>query len=325
MNNTGKYHPLFTYEGIFLTLVFTLMFSTAHLIMIDFGNIGSVIKNETPLFLIIFSAVLVYLQRNSEVVFTRVKSGFYIIWIMYVISLCINDITAGDFSLIKVVAYILISLIFLFKIPGELIIFMLTGGLISVFILLAGSPDSGVSVSATLIITAGLILIPKNNQALLLYLMPSAAVLLTIPFNTATLFTAAGAFSAYFLIINIPPVKNYLRVVTVFLITITVFTMIYINKFTVEEQISLNFFVGFIETNSVLTLILLVILSTYTAAISFPIHVLETIFLYFITFLILLFFETEYFTEQFIFTPVIILILLLSIILSNDRKDDYLF
>ncbi|MBF0753106.1 hypothetical protein E4T89_02390 [Jeotgalicoccus nanhaiensis] len=73
MNFPRKSQFLFTYEGIVFTLIFTLLFSTAHLTAIDFGGLGNVVKNDMPLYILIFTAIFIYLQRNSKIFFYRSK------------------------------------------------------------------------------------------------------------------------------------------------------------------------------------------------------------------------------------------------------------
>lgn len=325
MNFPRKSQSLFTYEGIVFTLIFTLLFSTAHLIMIDAGGLGSLIKTEAPLYILIFTVIFIYLQRNSKVVFTSMKFGFYSIWIVYILSVFITDFAAGDFSLIEAAVYILISLIFLYKIPSELLMFLLTGGVISGLLLLFGSEGSGVSVAAALILISGLILLPKNNQAFLFYLLPAAAVILTIPFSSTALITTGGIFTAHLILINILSSKRYISPVIVTLTAVIIFSAIYVfEKSFTEENLTL-IFDSILDKNGIITLILFILLLLYTAVISVPFPAAENISLYFIAFSALVIYEPEFFTEHAVFTPSVVLILLLSIILSNKRKHDYLF
>lgn len=325
MNFPRKPQALFTYEGIVFTLIFTLLFSTAHLVMMDVGGLGSLIKTEKPLYILIFAAVFIYLQRNSKVVFTSMKFGFYSIWLVYILSVLITDFAAGSFSWIEAAVYILISLIFLYKIPSELLVFLLTGGVISGLLLLFSSDGSGVSVAASLILISGLILLPKNNQAFLFYLLPAAAVILTIPFSSTALITTGGIFTAYFILINISSSKCYISPAIVTLTAVIIFSAIYIfEKSFTEEKWTIVFEI-ILDDNGIITLILLILLVLYTAVISVPFPPAENISLYFIAFGALVIYEPEFFTEHAVFTPSVLLILLLSITLSYERKHDYHF
>lgn len=325
MNFPRKSQFLFTYEGIVFTLIFTLLFSTAHLIAIDFGGLGSVVQNDTPLYILIFTAIFIYLQRNSKIIFTGMKLGFYVIWLLYILTIHINDFSSGEFSWTKTAVYILISLIFLYKIPSELLVFLISGGVISGFILLGGTDGSGVSVAAALILSSGLLLLPKDNQALLFYLLPAVSVILIIPFSSTALITMAGIFLSYFVLINISPTGRYITPVTVTITAVIIFTVNFIYQNFVLQKSLYTVFDSILETNGMISLILFMLLLIYTALISVPFSAAEYISLYLIAFSSLLIYEPIFFSNLVIFTPSVILILLLSIILSNEQKSDYRF
>lgn len=323
MNFPRKFQFLFTYEGIVFTLIFTLLFSTAHLTAIDFGGLGNVVKNDMPLYILIFTAIFIYLQCNSKVVFTAVKAGFYIIWLLYILTIFINDFSAGEFSWTKIAVYILISLIFLYNIPSELPVFLMSGGIISGFILLGGTEGSGVSIAAALILSSGLLLLPKENQAFLFYLLPAVSVILIIPFSSTALITMGGTFLSYFVLINISATGRYIAPVTVTITAVIIFTVNFIYQNFILQKSIYTVFDSILVTNGVITLILFIFLLIYTAAISVPFSAASYISLYLIAFSNLLVYEPVFFSNIVIFTPSVMLILLLSIILSNKHKSDY--
>lgn len=322
MDYLRKYQSLLTYEGIIFTLIFTLLFGLSHLIMIDFSSIQTVIVSETPFFIVIFTAILAYLFRNSEITFTKVKTVFYITWILFTLSIVISSIAAGDFSWTRATVFVFISLIFLYKIPMELVTFMLVGALISSFVLMAGTIESGASVSVTLILIAGLILIPKSNKVFFIYVLLSSALFITIPFNSATFITLAAIFIAQLVIINAAAImNNYINPLIVLLTGVLIFTA----NLLFSRQSATDYFSTAAENTNMMTLIFFIILVIFTAVISVPFSEVVNISLYFIACASLFIFEYEAFTNHMIFTPIVMLILLLSIILSNEQKDDFAY
>lgn len=322
MNHLRKYQSLLTYEGIIFTLIFTLLFGISHLIMIDFSSIQTVIVSETPFFIVIFTAVLAYLFRNSEITFTKVKTVFYIIWILFTLSIVISNIAAGDFSWTRAIVFVLISLIFLYKIPLELVMFMLVGALISSLVLMAEIQESGTSVSVVLILIAGLILIPKSNKIFFTYVLLAATFLITIPFNSAAIITLSGIFIAQFVIINVSTIMtNYINLLIVLLTAMLIFTA----NFLFGQQNATDYFSTAAENTNIITMTLFIILVIFAVVICVPFSEVVNISLYFIACASLFIFEYEAFINHMIFTPIVVLILLLSIILSNEQKDDFVY
>lgn len=327
MNYLSNYRVLLTYEGIVFTLIFTLLFGVTNLIMIDYDNMQAIITSETPFFIIIFFAILVYLIKNSKVTFNKTKIAFYIIWLLFALSLILSPAAAGNFSWTGVVVLILISLIILFKIPVELVLFVLLGALISSLILLfADASVNGASVSMVLILIAGLMLIPKTNQAFLFYLLPSIVLIFTMSADSTVLITFTVIFTVQLIIINFSSVfKNYNNLLIIGLTGLILLISIPLYQNITGQQNTDPIFNMILENYGIITLVLFFTLIAFTTALAIPFDALTNISLYIISMIIIIIFKPEYFLIDTVITPVVVLIVLLSVFLSNERKHDYMF
>lgn len=172
-----------SYEGILLTFIFTLIFIITNLVMVDFAGVQALItgQGQTPFFILILIVILAYLFKNSKI---DLKSGrflFVIIWNLYVLSIFISMIVNKDFVWTEALVLVMLSVMFLFRAPGELLTIMVVSALISLpALLLQPILLNETGATFVLIYTAGLMFLPRDNKAMSYYSLPAFLLLLLI-------------------------------------------------------------------------------------------------------------------------------------------------
>ncbi|SOC37565.1 O-antigen ligase domain-containing protein [Salinicoccus kekensis] len=170
-------------EGIILTFIFTLIFIITNLIMVDFAGVQELMtgQDQTPFFILILIVILAYLFKNSKVDIKGERFLFIIIWNLYVFSIFISMIVNRDFVWTEALVLVMLSIMFCFKLPRELLTIMVFAALISLPALLF-QPHVLNETGATfvLIYTAGLMFLPRHNKAMLYYGLPAFALLIAL-------------------------------------------------------------------------------------------------------------------------------------------------
>lgn len=170
-----------SHEGLIFTVMFTLIFILTNLLMIDYKGLQSLITNMDPFTILILGGILAYLYKNTKITFTRNKNRFLIVWGLYVTSVFVSMLIAGHFVWTEAFIWIMLTVMFLYKIPIELIMYMTAGALLSLpTLLLADMTLNESGATLVLVYTAGLIFMPKTNKAMLWYVLPTFLLLLII-------------------------------------------------------------------------------------------------------------------------------------------------
>lgn len=170
-------------EGIVLTFIFTLIFIITNLVMVDFAGVQALItgQGQTPFFILIFIVILAYLFKNSKVDLKGGRFLFLIIWNLYVLSIFISMIVNKDFVWTEALVLVILSVMFLFRVPGELLTIMVVSALISLpALLLQLILLNETGATFVLIYTAGLMFLPRHNKAMSYYSLPAFLLLLLI-------------------------------------------------------------------------------------------------------------------------------------------------
>lgn len=201
----SKVFQVFNSEtGIMFTLMFFVMFSLANLILIDFMGINEVVTNLNPLIIIILSIILVYLIKNSRIEFSRVKKAFLYVWTAYIISMLFSMAINNYIYVDEVAIWIMISIILLYQFPFRLLVCIIAGALGALPWLLLSEPAvNEFGLNGVLVITAGFILLPKTNRAVLLYILPSVSFLLTVSPSFSAIFLYGVILVVYLGYINL--------------------------------------------------------------------------------------------------------------------------
>lgn len=183
---------LFTsYEGVLFTSLFTLIFIVTNLIMVDYRGVLGLVTDQTPFFILVLIVTMAYLFKNSKVEAGKVKIGFLIIWFLYVTSIFASMMVTRDFVWTEALVWILLTMIFFFRQPKELLFMMTAGAILSLPSLLLQDytlNESGATL--VLVYAAGLIFIPKKNMTVSLYVLPMFILLMLV----TTSRTAIGIF-----------------------------------------------------------------------------------------------------------------------------------
>lgn len=180
-------------DGMMLTFIFTLLFIVTNLIMVDFRGIQGLMTahGQTPFFILILIVILEYLYKNSFVKMNKTRGIFVIVWSLYVVSMLISMAVNGDYIWPEVVVLVMLTAMFCFRLPKELVVILVVSALISLpSLLLQEGTLNESGATLTLVYAAGLIFVPKNNMAMLYYGLPALALLLIITESR----TAIGVF-----------------------------------------------------------------------------------------------------------------------------------
>ncbi|WP_234960346.1 O-antigen ligase family protein [Salinicoccus halodurans] len=213
-----------SHEGLIFTLMFTLIFIVTNLIMIDYRGLQSLITNMDPFTILTMGAILTYLYKNSKITFSRNKNLFLIVWGLYILSIFASMLVENHFAWTEAIIWILLSVMFLYKIPLELIMYITAGALISLPSLLMADITLNESGSTlVLVFAAGLIFMPKTNRAMMWYVLPSLALLVIITTSRTAMLVYLLVTVAQFAYINIYRTnkkqrKNFLIAMGIFML-----------------------------------------------------------------------------------------------------------
>ena len=108
-----------SHEGLIFTVMFTLIFILTNLLMIDYKGLQSLITNMDPFTILILGGILAYLYKNTKITFTRNKNRFLIVWGLYVTSVFASMLIAGHFVWTEAFIWIMLTVMFLYKMPIE--------------------------------------------------------------------------------------------------------------------------------------------------------------------------------------------------------------
>ena len=165
-----------SYEGILLTFIFTLIFIITNLVMVDFAGVQALItgQGQTPFFILILIVILAYLFKNSKIDIKGGRFLFVIIWNVYVLSIFISMIVNQDFVWTEALVLVMLSVMFLFRVPRELLTIMVVSALISLpALLLQPILLNETGATFVLIYTAGQMFLPRHNKAMSYYSLPA--------------------------------------------------------------------------------------------------------------------------------------------------------
>src|SRR5699024_11735536 len=110
-----------SHEGLVFTAAFTLIFIVTNLIMIDYRGLQRLMTNMDPFTILALGAILAYLYKNSKITFSKNKNRFLLVWGLYVLSVFASMLIAGHFVWTEAVVWMLLTVMFLYRIPVELI------------------------------------------------------------------------------------------------------------------------------------------------------------------------------------------------------------
>ncbi|MCD2136425.1 O-antigen ligase family protein [Salinicoccus halitifaciens] len=170
-------------EGIVLTFIFTLIFIITNLIMVDFAGVQELIigQDQTPFFILILIVILAYLFKNSKVEMNQTRFLFITVWSLYVLSIFISMVVNRDFVWTEGFVLVMLSVMFCFRLPRELLTIIVISALISLpALLLQPHVLNETGATFVLIYTAGLMFLPRSNKAMLYYGLPAFALLLVM-------------------------------------------------------------------------------------------------------------------------------------------------
>lgn len=181
MDRQNMRRAFLSHEGLIFTAMFTLIFILTNLLMIDYRGMQTLVTNMDPFNILILGAIWAYLYKNSKIHFNRKKILFLIVWGLYLASVFASMLISNHFVATEAVIWMMLTIMFLYKMPKELILYITAGAILSLPSLLLSDitlNESGATL--VLIYTAGLIFMPKTNKAMVFYVLPTFAMLLLI-------------------------------------------------------------------------------------------------------------------------------------------------
>lgn len=204
MSKIKWFYAFQTYEGLVFTLMFFIMFSLTHLVMIDFLNMRELITSQNPLMIVILMIILTYLIKNSKIKISKRKMWFLYLWGTYLLFIVLSMLINDNFFIDEIIMWLLLTVMLLYQFHFNLMLFIIAGAFGSLPILLLSDitlNESGVT--ALLIFVTGLLFLPKTNQALLLYMLPTAAFLFTVTTSRTAIFLYFFLMIIYLCYINL--------------------------------------------------------------------------------------------------------------------------
>ncbi|MXQ50948.1 O-antigen ligase domain-containing protein [Salinicoccus hispanicus] len=181
----------FTYEALLFIAIFTLLFITTNVVMIDYRGIQSMVSSQDPFMILILGAILAYLYKNSTFSWTPLRKAFLTLWGLYIAFVFLSMFIADHFVFTEVLILLMVTVILFYKIPKQLIIYLVLAALISLPSLLIVDYTLNESGSTlVMVVTAGFLIVPRTNRAMILYMLPSFLLLSLI----TTSRTAMGTF-----------------------------------------------------------------------------------------------------------------------------------
>src|SRR5699024_8228818 len=88
-------------------------------------------QDQTPFFILILIVILAYLFKNSKVDIKGERFLFIIIWNLYVLSILISMIVNWDFVWTEAFVFVMLSAMFCFRLPRELLTIIVISAVIS--------------------------------------------------------------------------------------------------------------------------------------------------------------------------------------------------
>lgn len=178
MARISMHRSYFTYEALLFIAIFALLFILTNSVMMDYRGIQGTIPSQDPFMILILGAILAFLYKNSTFSWTPLRKAFLILWIIYISSIFLSMLIADHFVFTEVLILLMVTVIFAYKIPKQLIIYLVLAALISLPSLLIVDytlNESGATL--VMVVTAGFLIVPRTNRAMILYLLPAFLLL----------------------------------------------------------------------------------------------------------------------------------------------------
>ncbi|GAB3063672.1 O-antigen ligase domain-containing protein [Salinicoccus sesuvii] len=168
----------FTYEALLFIAIFTLLFMGTNIIMMDYRGIQNTIASQDPFMILILGAILAFLYKNSTFSWTPLRKMFLILWGLYITSIFLSMLIADHFVFTEVLILLMVTVILAYKIPKQLIIYLVLAALLSLpFLLIVDYTLNESGATLVMVVTAGFLIVPRTNRAMILYLLPSFLLL----------------------------------------------------------------------------------------------------------------------------------------------------
>ncbi|MDB0579502.1 O-antigen ligase family protein [Salinicoccus roseus] len=182
--------PHSTYEAVVFIAIFTLIFMMTNIFMIDYQNIQSTIVSQDPFMILMLAAILAFLYKNARISLSPLRKMFLTLWGLYIGSLFLSMVVANHFVWTEALILLMVTAILFYRIPGRLIVYLIIGALISLpSLLLIGHTLNESGATLVLVFTAGLLLMPRTNRAMIFYMLPTFLVLNIITTSRTAIFT----------------------------------------------------------------------------------------------------------------------------------------
>src|SRR5699024_10256251 len=120
-----------SHEGLVFTAMFTLIFIVNSLIMIDYRGLQRLMTDMDPFTILALGAILAYLYKNSKITFSKDKNRFLFVWGLYVLSVFASMLISGHFVWTEAAVWVMLTVMFLYRIPLELVLYITAGALAS--------------------------------------------------------------------------------------------------------------------------------------------------------------------------------------------------
>ena len=180
----------FTYEAFVFITVFTLLFMVTNIFMIDYRNLQSLVSSQDPFMILMLAAILVFLYKNARISLSPLRKIFLTLWGLYIGSLFFSMIIASHFVWTEALILLMVTAILFYRIPGRLVVYLIIGALISLpSLLLADGTLNESGATLVLVFTAGLLLMPRTNRAMIFYMLPTFLALNIITTSRTAIFT----------------------------------------------------------------------------------------------------------------------------------------
>ncbi|MCG7333036.1 O-antigen ligase family protein [Salinicoccus roseus] len=190
MTNITVDRAYFTYEAIVFTTVFTLLFMVTNIFMIDYRNLQSMIASQDAFMILMLAAILIFLYKNARISLSPLRKMFLTLWGLYIGSLFLSMIIAGHFVWTEALILLMVTAILFYRIPGRLVVYLVIGALLSLpSLLLIDHTLNESGATLVLVFTAGLLLMPRTNRAMIFYMLPTFLVLNIITTGRTAIFT----------------------------------------------------------------------------------------------------------------------------------------
>lgn len=179
-----------TYEGLMFTTIFALLFTVMNLYMIDYRAMQSVIESQDPFMILILFTILVFLGKNSQIDFDKYRLYFLVLWGLYITVITASMLIKDHFVWTEMIIWLMLTAVLSYRIPSRLVTYLIIGALISLpSLLLADGTLNESGATLVLVFTAGLLLMPRTNRAMIFYILPTFLVLNIITTGRTAIFT----------------------------------------------------------------------------------------------------------------------------------------